>query len=40
VVAGVSVSGELTVEDEDGRRLASVDRDSAPFLALGLQGRF
>jgi hypothetical protein len=40
VVAGVSVSGELTVEDEDGRRLVSVDRGSAPFLALGLQGRF
>lgn len=40
VVGGVSVLGELTLEDDRGRGVASVDRDSAPFLAAGIQGRF
>lgn len=40
LVAGVSSNGRLRLEDSKGRGLASVERDSAAFLALGIQGRF
>jgi outer membrane receptor protein involved in Fe transport len=40
VIGGVSVAGELTLEDEDGRTLASDDYDPAGFVGLTCRIRF
>lgn len=38
--AGVSLASQLRVEDDDGRRVYSEDRDPAPMVGLLASGRF
>lgn len=40
VLAGVSTQARLRLEDRRGRGLASIERDTAPFVTVAIQGRF
>lgn len=40
LTAGALFDGDISVENESGRRVGEVGHETAPFLALGVKGRF